>query len=353
MASATTARRSPTTSTSTRRNWGVSVQSQGRERGFQSFAFHPQFGQPGTRGYGKFYTYTDSSNMQPKPDFVPGRRHEHARHGAVRVDREESGGARPTTAVRRASCCASASRSRITTVVSPRSIRLRCPAARTTGCSTSRSPTAAAAAIHSTRRRISARHSARCCASIRSATTARTASTASRPPIRSRGKTGALGEIYAYGVRNPQRFGWDPKDGRLFLSEIGQNIVEELDVVTPARISGGTTGKASFRFMDRTHIDLNQRRADPKVTYPIVEFDHHDPLFGAQVAITGVVVYRGTAIAAAREHGALRRQPERRGLLLSADRLPNGGQDAIRRVLFNSGGSPHKARGKQRKRCCS
>ena len=52
-------------------NWGVSVQSQGRERGFQSFAFHPQFGQPGMRGYGKFYTYTDSSNMQPKPDFVP------------------------------------------------------------------------------------------------------------------------------------------------------------------------------------------------------------------------------------------------------------------------------------------
>src|SRR5512132_3832580 len=51
--------------------WSVNVQSQGRERGFQSFALHPQFGQPGTRGYGKFYTYTDSSNMQPKPDFVP------------------------------------------------------------------------------------------------------------------------------------------------------------------------------------------------------------------------------------------------------------------------------------------
>ena len=52
-------------------NWGVNVQSQGRERGFQSFAFHPQFNQAGTRGYGKFYTYTDSTNMQPKPDFVP------------------------------------------------------------------------------------------------------------------------------------------------------------------------------------------------------------------------------------------------------------------------------------------
>jgi len=34
----------------------VPVQSMGRERGFQSFAFHPQFAQAGTPGYGRFYT---------------------------------------------------------------------------------------------------------------------------------------------------------------------------------------------------------------------------------------------------------------------------------------------------------
>jgi hypothetical protein len=39
-------------------NWGVSVQSAGRERGLQSFAFHPQFRQAGTRGFGKLYTFT-------------------------------------------------------------------------------------------------------------------------------------------------------------------------------------------------------------------------------------------------------------------------------------------------------
>ena len=54
------------------KQWGVSVQSNGRERGFQSFAVHPQFGQMGTPGYGKFYTWTDSTNTSPKPDFVPG-----------------------------------------------------------------------------------------------------------------------------------------------------------------------------------------------------------------------------------------------------------------------------------------
>src|SRR4029077_10038169 len=136
-------------------NWGVSVQSQGRERGFQSFAFHPQFGQPGMRGYGKFYTYTDSSNMQPKPDFVPaGGMNTHdtvllewtAKNAAAPTydggpPRELLRFRRPPRRARARRCCAPASRSRITTVVSPRSIRLRCPAARTTDCSTSRSPT--------------------------------------------------------------------------------------------------------------------------------------------------------------------------------------------------------------------
>ena len=51
--------------------WGVPVQSQGTERGVQSIAFHPQFTQRGARGYGKFYTYTDTSNMTPKADFLP------------------------------------------------------------------------------------------------------------------------------------------------------------------------------------------------------------------------------------------------------------------------------------------
>ena len=50
--------------------WNVDVQSSGAERGVQSFAFHPQFNQRGTPGYGKFYTYTDTSNVTPKPDFV-------------------------------------------------------------------------------------------------------------------------------------------------------------------------------------------------------------------------------------------------------------------------------------------
>ncbi|MGH7443515.1 MAG: hypothetical protein ACREKM_01500, partial [Longimicrobiales bacterium] len=52
--------------------WGVAVQSSGRERGFQSFAFHPQFAQTDEPGYGKFYTWTDTENTTRAADFVPG-----------------------------------------------------------------------------------------------------------------------------------------------------------------------------------------------------------------------------------------------------------------------------------------
>src|SRR5438105_1736789 len=58
--------------------WGNPVQFGGSERGFQSFAFHPQFAQTGSPGYGKFYTYADTTNMTPTPDFVPlGNGHTH------------------------------------------------------------------------------------------------------------------------------------------------------------------------------------------------------------------------------------------------------------------------------------
>ena len=80
-------------------------------------------------------------------------------------------------------------------------------------------------------------------------------------PVRDDNDPTTLGEIYAYGVRNPQRFAWDPKTGRMFVADIGQNIVEEISPVTPARTSAGTCGRASFRFVDRPAASTNQRRA--------------------------------------------------------------------------------------------
>ena len=48
----------------------------------------------------------------------------------------------------------------------------------------------------------------------------------------------ALGEIYAYGIRNAQRLFWDSKDGHMFMSEIGQNAIEEISPVTATANDG-------------------------------------------------------------------------------------------------------------------
>ena len=208
------------------------MQFQNFERGFQSFAFHPQFNQRGARGYGKIYTYTDTSNQDAAAPTgcLPGDTKSHhavllewtaknpaaatydgdAPRELMRWQRpfvNHNGGQlgfNPTGAVR---------------------------AAPTTACSTWGTPMAAAAAIrmnHGAEPWLA--RSARFSASIRSATTARTANTASRKTTRSSTTTipNTLGEIYAYGARNPQRFAWDSKTGTMYMADIGQGIVEEV-----------------------------------------------------------------------------------------------------------------------------
>ena len=44
--------------------------------------------------------------------------------------------------------------------------------------------------------------------------------------------SGALGEIFASGLRNPQGLAWDRANGNMFVTDIGQNIVEEISLVT-------------------------------------------------------------------------------------------------------------------------
>ncbi len=52
------------------------------------------------------------------------------------------------------------------------------------------------------------------------------------------GQEGARPEIWAYGFRNPFRFGFDPGSGRLFLGDVGDSRIEEVDLV----VKGGNYG---------------------------------------------------------------------------------------------------------------
>jgi hypothetical protein len=61
-----------------------------------------------------------------------------------------------------------------------------------------------------------------------------------------RGRPGARGEIFAYGLRNPYRFSFDRSRGGLVIGDVGQGAVEEVDYVPRARGSRSPRGGQNF-----------------------------------------------------------------------------------------------------------
>ena len=146
-------------------------------------------------------------------------------------------------------------------------------------------------------------------------------------------------EIYAVGVRNPQRFSWDSKSGTLYLADIGQNAVEEISPVTSGANLGWNKWEASFPYVKaQGQVDSSRQRDEAGMTWPVVEFDHRDPLF-QRAAITGVIIYRQTAIPALEHLMIFGDNPSGQIFYVDADKLPNGGQAAVRQILFNDNGT--------------
>jgi glucose/arabinose dehydrogenase len=149
----------------------------------------------------------------------------------------------------------------------------------------------------------------------------------------------ALGEIYATGVRNPQRFSWDSKTGRMFVADIGQNIVEEISPVTAGANLGWNKWEGSYRYAGRSGVDMSGPRSESGMTWPVAEFDHRDPLL-QRAAITGVYVYRETAIKQLQNLLIFGDNPSGEIFYVHADKLPTDNPSAIHRILLNDKGTP-------------
>lgn len=115
------------------------------------------------------------------------------------------------------------------------------------------------------------------------------------------GKAGALGEIYAYGFRDPHLMSWDPVTHRLFVGHIGEHAIESVDDVRPGDNFGWSQREGMWVF-DQTATNPCDRlyplpADDHGYTYPVAAYDHDPPAnwdctSDIGVGISGGVVYR-------------------------------------------------------------
>ena len=212
-------------------------------------------------------------------------------------------------------------------------------------------------------------------------------------PFAGDGREDTLGEIWAYGLRNPDSFGWDALTGKLYVADIGELAAEEISVVSAGGNLGWGAWEGSFRvvrsrglarrlarvwswgmhfatgadFLWDNGYDVGTAgmRGDPGVTYPVVEYDRYDPLFwsagnvavtggrggrrsqepvdaaGARlfdIAVTGVVVCRDCNVPQLNGKVLFGDVPTGALMYFPADgALPGGGPESIRQVLLVEG----------------
>jgi glucose/arabinose dehydrogenase len=106
-------------------------------------------------------------------------------------------------------------------------------------------------------------------------------------------------EVWAWGLRNPWRFSFDRETGDLYIGDVGQGEIEEVN-----RLPAGTPGGTNFGWsiMEGTRCFRADSCDDEGLTLPVAEYTHE---FGCSVV--GGYVYRGE------------REPSLEGIYLFAD----------------------------------
>ena len=104
--------------------------------------------------------------------------------------------------------------------------------------------------------------------------------------------TGGAPEVWATGLRNPFRNGFDRTTGNLFIADVGQNMVEEVNLMRP------TEGGANYGWRVREGTQPFQGTTAETLVNPVLEYLHGSGPRQGQ-SITGGHVYRGAVEALA------------------------------------------------------
>lgn len=100
-----------------------------------------------------------------------------------------------------------------------------------------------------------------------------------------------LDEIWSIGWRNPWRFSFDRQTGDLYVGDVGQDTLEEIDFEHNSSLGAGNYG---WRCMEGTSCTglSGCSCSNPLLVQPIVEFGHGS----GDCSVTGGYVYRGCAL---------------------------------------------------------
>lgn len=114
-------------------------------------------------------------------------------------------------------------------------------------------------------------------------------------------RAGALGEIYAYGMRDPHRFSWDT-DNKMYLGHFGEHRVESVYQVESGDNFGWNKREGGYYFNGKKLDQWNVYKLPAggeqgcDYTYPVASYGHdvnNDMAIGNVVGISGGFVYRG------------------------------------------------------------
>ncbi|MFT4938721.1 MAG: glucose/arabinose dehydrogenase [Paraglaciecola sp.] len=113
---------------------------------------------------------------------------------------------------------------------------------------------------------------------------------------------GICDEIYAYGFRNAWRASFDrSRNGVLMVADVGQNDIEEVDIVKAGGNYGWRIQDGSFCFdangTASGFVTDAEFTGPPYIIDPVAEYDHDEG-----ISISGGFVYRGRAMPALRGH---------------------------------------------------
>jgi glucose/arabinose dehydrogenase len=98
-------------------------------------------------------------------------------------------------------------------------------------------------------------------------------------------------EFWAVGLRNPWRFTFDPLTGTMYCGDVGQDTVEEVNIIT----KGGNYGWATYEGHLSPPPGVSSANAQPVAQnpiFPILQYNHGTGATNGNCVIGGVV-YRG------------------------------------------------------------